>query len=236
MRFYGSAMRSPHVQGGFREALVCDAEQAVAVPDGVSVNEAAFAEPLAVCLHAAARAGSLLGRRVLVTGSGPIGALMVMAARRAGAAEIVATDILDAPLALVRRVGADRVINISGRPDGLHAYEREKGVFDVAFEASGSAAALVAALPVVRPRGVIVQLGNTAEAHLPILAIVAKEIELRGSFRFHEEFATAARFIAERLVDVRPLLTEIVPLAEATRAFELAVDKSRSMKVQLAFA
>jgi len=73
MRFYGSAMRTPHVQGGFREFLVCDAAQAVPVPDHVSVNEAAFAEPLAVCLHAVSRAGPLLGRRVLVTGSGPIG-------------------------------------------------------------------------------------------------------------------------------------------------------------------
>lgn len=87
----------------------------------------------------------------------------------------------------------------------------------------------------MRPRGVVVQIGNTAEATLPMMTLVAKEIDLRGSFRFHGEFATAARFIAERLVDVRPLLSEVVPLAEATRAFELAADKSRSIKVQLGF-
>lgn len=86
MRFYGSAMRTPHVQGGFRDALVCEAGQAVALPDGVSVHEAAFSEPLAVCLHAVNRAGPLLGKRVLVTGSGPIGLLTVMAARRRSSA------------------------------------------------------------------------------------------------------------------------------------------------------
>ena len=103
MRFYGSAMRFPHVQGGFREVLVCDAAQAVPVPATMSAAQAAFAEPFAVCLHAVNRAGPLLGKRVLVTGAGPIGALTVIAARRAGALEIVATDVADAPLAAAKR-------------------------------------------------------------------------------------------------------------------------------------
>jgi L-idonate 5-dehydrogenase len=87
MRFYGSAMRFPHVQGGFREVLVCDDTQAVPVPATMSAAKAAFAEPFAVCLHAVNRAGPLLGKRVLVTGAGPIGALTVIAARRAGAVQ-----------------------------------------------------------------------------------------------------------------------------------------------------
>src|SRR3954463_15352126 len=77
MRFYGSAMRFPHVQGGFREVLVGDDTQAVPVPATMSAAKAAFAEPFAVCLHAVNRAGPLLGKRVLVTGAGPIGALTV---------------------------------------------------------------------------------------------------------------------------------------------------------------
>src|SRR3984893_2401603 len=109
--FYGSAMRFPHVQGGFCEALVCDAAQAVPVPPAMSAAQAAFAEPFAVCLHAVNRAGPLLGKRVLITGAGPIGALTVIAARRAGALEIVATDVADAPLAAARKVGADMTVN-----------------------------------------------------------------------------------------------------------------------------
>jgi L-idonate 5-dehydrogenase len=95
MRFYGSAMRFPHVQGGFREMLVCRESQAHVVAEGTSLAEAAMAEPLAVSLHGTRRAGSLLGKRVLVSGSGPIGALTAIAARRGGAAEIVMTDIAD---------------------------------------------------------------------------------------------------------------------------------------------
>ncbi len=235
MRFFGSAMRFPHVQGGFRETLTCAAEQAVPVPDHVSPAEAAFAEPLAVCLHAVRRAGPLLGARVLVTGAGPIGALLVAAARRAGAAEIAVTDVLDPPLAIARRVGADRAVNVQTDPDGLADYAPDKGRFDVMFEAAGSAATLLAGLQVVRPRGTIVLVGQGAEATLPMSQIVTKELELRGTFRFGEEFALAVGFIADGLIDVKPLLTEVVPVGEARRAFELASDKSRSMKVQLAF-
>jgi L-idonate 5-dehydrogenase len=233
MRFYGSAMRFPHVQGGFRELLVCDESQAV--PADMPAERAAFAEPLSVCLHAARQAGPLLGQRVLVTGAGPIGALCVMVARQAGAGEIVATDLLDEPLALVRRVGADRTLNMRAEPDALAGYGRDKGYFDVALECSGSGPALAGAIGAVRPGGTIVQVGiGGGETAVALNVLVAKEISLRGTFRFHEEFAWAVRLLGAGL-DVGPLLTERVPLAEAGRAFALASDRAQAMKVQLAF-
>ncbi|MBV9701460.1 MAG: L-idonate 5-dehydrogenase [Methylobacteriaceae bacterium] len=235
MRFYGSAMRFPHVQGAFRQMLVCDAAQLVPVPDRVSAGEAACAEPLAVCLHAVRRAGDLLGKRLLIIGAGPIGTLILLAARRAGAGEVVVTDIVDAPLALAGRMGADATINTASEPDGLSPFERNKGAFDVLFEASGSAKALNSTLAALRPRAVIVQVGLGGEALLPMNTIVAKEFDLRGAFRFHAEFATAVGFIAARLIDVRPLITQTVPLSEAVRGFELAGDRTRAMKVQLSF-
>ena len=236
MLFYGSAMRFPHVQGGFRDVLVCDETQAVPVPPAMSAAQAAFAEPFAVCLHAVNRAGPLLGKRVLVTGAGPIGALTVIAARRAGALEIVATDVADAPLAAAKRVGADATVNVS-EPGALARYEADKGYFDVMFEASGNEKALAGALPAVRPIGIVVQIGIAGHGmNLPMNVVVAKEIELRGTFRFHEEFALAVALIGGGLVDVMPLLTETIPLSDANEAFALAADRSRAMKVQLTFA
>jgi len=235
MRFYGSAMRFPHVQGGFRDALVCADAQAVPVPPAMSAAQAAFAEPFAVCLHAVNRAGPLLGKRVLVTGAGPIGALTVIAARRAGALEIVTTDIAAAPLVAARTVGADTTVNVS-EDDALARYQADKGYFDVMFEASGNAKALAGGLAVVHPQGVIVQIGIAGgEMSVPMNMVVAKEIELRGTFRFHEEFALAVALIGGGLVDVMPLLTETIPLAQANEAFALAADRSKAMKVQLAF-
>ena len=93
MRYYGSAMRTPHVQGAFRQQIVVEQWQAHRLADSVSDGEGAMAEPLSVALHAVRRAGPLLGKRVLVTGCGPIGALAIVAARRAGASHIVATDV-----------------------------------------------------------------------------------------------------------------------------------------------
>ena len=234
MRFYGSAMRMPHVGGGFREVLVCAEVQAVPVPPGLPLEHAAFAEPLAVCLHAVNQAGPMLGRRVLVTGCGPIGALAIMAARHAGAAEVVATDLADAPLAVARRIGADLAVNVAREPGGLDRFAADKGWFDVVIEASGSGAALASVLAVARPGAVVVRLGIGGDAALPMNVVTAKEIELRGSFRFDAEFAVAAGFIASGAIDVAPLLTEVVPLDDAVRAFELAGDRSRAMKVQLA--
>ncbi len=235
MRFYGSAMRIPHVQGAFRETLVCHETQAHVIADGVSFGEAAMAEPLAVTLRAARRAGALLGKRALVTGSGPIGVLAVVSARRAGAAEIVVTDVADGALRFAREIGADRTINIAAEPDALTAYGADKGAFDVMFEASANEAALRGGLDVVRPGGVIVQLGLGGEMKLPMNALVAKELELRGTFRFHEEFGLAVELIGKRLVDVKPLISATLPFTRAKEAFELTNDRSQSMKVQLAF-
>lgn len=235
MRFYGSAMPMPHIQGAFRQRLVAEAWQCHKVADGVSVNEAAFAEPLAVTLHAVNRAGSLLGKRVLVTGSGPIGALAIIAARAHGAVEIVATDVMDAVLVKAREVGADRTINVATHGGELDAYSANKGYFDVHFEASGNERAVRSGLEVLRPRGVLVQLGLGGDVSIPQNLVVAKEIEMRGTFRFHEEFGLAVDLINRRKVDVKPLLSGIYGLDQATTAFEAAGDRSRSMKVQISF-
>ena len=87
MRFYGSAMPFPHIQGAFSEQLIIEGYQAHPIADHLSLSEAALAEPLSVGLHAIQRAGSVLGKQVLVTGCGPIGSLLIGALRRAGAAQ-----------------------------------------------------------------------------------------------------------------------------------------------------
>jgi L-idonate 5-dehydrogenase len=235
MRFYGSAMPFPHIQGAFREVLVADASQCVDA-SGLTPGEAAMAEPLAVTLHATGRAGGMLGKRVLVTGCGPIGVLSILAARRAGAAEIVATDLSDFTLALAKKVGADRVINTGAETEALAGYGAEKGYFDVLYECTGVAAALAGGIAALRPRGVILQLGLGGDMSLPMMAITAKELELRGSFRFHPEFAVGIGLMQKGLIDVKPLITHTVGLDRAEDAFKLASDRSQAMKAQIVFS
>ena len=188
-----------------------------------------------MALHAVRRAGSLLGKSVLVTGCGPIGALVVIAARRAGATHIVVTDVGALPLRTAMKVGADETINVAERPDALAAFGTDKGSFDVLFEASGNERALRGAFDALRPRGIIVQVGLGDEMTLPINTIVAKEFDLRGAFRFHEEFAVAVELLNKKLVDVKPLISATLSYRDAGRAFALAADRSQAMKVLLDF-
>ncbi|WP_102108927.1 L-idonate 5-dehydrogenase [Oceaniglobus roseus] len=235
MRFYGSAMPFPHIQGAFRQMLVADAAQC-APAAGLTPGEAAMAEPLAVCLHATRQAGEMLGKRVLVTGCGPIGLLCILAARRAGAAEIVATDLSDFTLGIAAANGADTVLNVARDPEALAPWQAEKGRFDVLMECTGAAVALAAAVPAMKPGGTIVQVGMGGDMTLPVQAITAKELSLKGSFRFHPEFFTGVELLRKGLIDVKPLISHTLPLAEADAAFRLAGDRAQAMKVQIAFA
>jgi L-idonate 5-dehydrogenase len=235
MRYYGSAMRFPHVQGAFSQMLVVDAVHCHAFSAGTSASEAAFAEPLSVAVHAIHRAGEMMGKRVLVTGTGPIGALVVAVAKLHGALEVVATDIVDEALTRARAVGADRTVNVASDADALAPYAAGKGYFDVVVEASGNEQALRNALDLIRPRGRLIQLGLGGEVSIPQNQIVAKEIELCGSFRFHEEFAWAVALIGAKRIPLEPLLTGVYPLEEAVAAFEAAGDRRHAMKVQLSF-
>jgi L-idonate 5-dehydrogenase len=132
-------------------------------------------------------------------------------------------------------MGADRTINVARDADKLTPYAADKGTFDVLFEASGNSQALISALDVVRPGGIIVQVGLGGTVALPVNTIVAKELQLRGTFRFHEEYALAVDLMGRGLIDVKPLITATLPMERAVEAFELAGDRANAMKVQLAF-
>jgi L-idonate 5-dehydrogenase len=235
MRFYGSAMRTPHVDGGFRQTLVCEADHAVPVPDALTVGDAAFAEPVAVCLHAAGRAGSLLGKKILVSGAGPIGMILALVARAAGAGWISVSDLIDQPLRRIAELGVDETINAAVDADRLAAHAEGKDAFDVVFEASGSAQAVVSALDLIKPRGTVVCVGQGARPEINISTIVTKEINMIGAFRFDEEFRMAVDYIARNRAQIRGLLTATVPASDPMPAFDLAADKTRSVKVHLQF-
>jgi L-idonate 5-dehydrogenase len=235
MRFYGSAMPFPHIQGAFREKIVANANQCVKA-NGLTAGEAAMGEPLSVCLHGVRRAGEMLGKKILITGSGPIGTLCVLAARAAGAAEIIVTDLEDAALAYATKVGADKVINMAKASADLDQYKAGKGYFDVLFECSGAAPALAAGISTMRPRGVVMQLGLGGDMTVPMQALTAKELDLRGSFRFHEEFEIAVRLMQQKQIDVRPLISHTVKLDDAIKGFEIAGDRTQAMKAQIEFS
>ena len=233
MKFLGSASLFPHVQGMFREYFVMGERQCYPVAGDVSLGELAFAEPLAVALHGINRGGDLLGKSVLITGAGTIGCLTVIAARLAGAAKVTVTDVLDRPLAQARAVGAD--VTLRADRDGAAL---AKPQFDLAYEVSGNFGALKTCVAAVKRGGVVVQVGTLPHEPLPFVVndLMAKELDLRGAFRWGIEFDWAVEYLAARRVDVRPLLSGQFPLQDAVAAFHAAADKNTSTKVQVVAA
>jgi len=234
MRFFGSAMYFPHVDGGFTRFKVVDTAQCIPYAADASEQVMAFAEPLAVAIHAAHQAGDLQGKRVFISGVGPIGCLIISAVKTLGAAEIVCADISPRSLEMAQQMGATQIVNAaSGDFTGWMA---DKGYFDVTFEASGHPASLQRCLEVVCARGTVVQVGmGGAFPDFPLMTLIAKEINLTGSFRFTHEFNTAVEWLAQGVINPLPLYSGEYPLQDIDAALQFASDKTRAAKVQLTF-
>ncbi len=233
MFFLGSASVFPHAQGMFRERFVMGEAQLTPITEPeISLGEIACAEPLSIGLHAVHRAGPMLGERVLITGAGTIGAMCTMAARLAGAAHITVCDVHDRALELARTVGADAVL----RADRIQPEDVADSA-DVAIEAAGSSAALMTCLGAAKRGARIIQVGTLPdELPFPANRVMQRELDYRGVFRAHLAFDWAVQAIRSRRVDVRPLITAQLPLSESRAAFELALDKTQSTKVQVVAA
>jgi len=143
------------------------------------------------------------------------------------------SDVLDRPLAQAREVGADRTIR-ADRESGALATPQ----FDVAFEVSGSFAALKGCVAAAKKGARIVQVGTLPHEPLPFVVneLMAKELDLCGAFRWGIEFDWAVAYLSSRRIDVRPLISGQFPLRDAVKAFELAKDKTQSTKVQVVCA
>ncbi|AZZ50246.1 L-idonate 5-dehydrogenase [Rathayibacter rathayi] len=229
--YLGSAARMPHTQGAFARHAVLPARMLRQLPPGLWLREAALAEPASVAWHAVSRAGAVSGRRALVIGSGPIGALIVAVLKRAGAAEIVAVDLAEEPLAIARAVGATRTIRATDA-DAI-----AEVAADVVFESSGSPRGLMSAVRGAARGCTVVMVGLLPSGEQPALISLAitRELRLIGSFRFVDELDEVLAALADGSLEVEPVVTQVLPLERAVEAFELARDASRSSKVLLDF-
>lgn len=228
VRYSGSAAFDPHTDGGFSQLVVVRAEQLRAIPNGVSTQHGALAEPFAVSLHAVTRLGDVTGREVLVNGCGPIGSLAVAALRWRGAGRVVAADLQRSSLDVATAMGADDVRDLSAG-DALPADA------ELVIEASGAPGALGGVLRATARGGRLVQVGNLPGSPTPAALgdLVTREITWVGSYRFVDEIDEALTAMAGG-IDLSPVITHTFPLADAAEAFAVAGDRnSGSSKVLL---
>jgi L-idonate 5-dehydrogenase len=232
--FMGSASKKPHMQGGFSTYFDAIPEQCHPLGPATPFEAGALAEPLAVCLHAVSQAGNVSGQRIAIQGSGPIGLLIMLAARSKGADDITLIDIADMPLELGRKLGARSVSNVRTDPHAIVDFSRNNP-FDIVFEVTGTPVGFTNAQSIARRGGTIVQIGNLpgGQQTVQISAIMGKELKLRGSFRFGREFAEACDLINAQQVDVLSIVTGRDSLSNAPQAFEAAQERQKHLKLVL---
>lgn len=234
MRFFGSASCDPHINGGFEEFVTVPAANCLPVPPALSWGEAAMIEPLSVAVHAVQRAGIIAGQAVLVTGGGTIGQLVALVARAFGAARVVLSDIAAGPRQFAVERGADAALDGLAADFAAAAQALCPSGFDVVIEASGAAPALAQALFAARRGGTIVQVGTLpATVTLPLNMVMARELNLIGSFRFTDAFGMALDLVGSGRIDIKPLISAVFPLAGLQAAMDRALTRDRVIKVQI---
>ncbi len=212
------------------------------IPDNLSTTEAAFTEPLAVALHAVNTSDAQPGQKVVVYGAGPIGLGAVISLKSKGIEDILVIDLSDYRLELARQMGAKATHNpVSGKTkdflsENCGAYTGLGGGIDidVFIDAAGVAPAFDEMMLLAR-HGSIITVVAMHKNPLPVSLdnVVAKQLQIRGSIGYPNEFGDALNILARDDVDVSALITHQYPLADFHQAFEQSLDANTSGKVMI---
>nr|WP_296765920.1 L-idonate 5-dehydrogenase [Rhodococcus sp. (in: high G+C Gram-positive bacteria)] len=229
--YLGSAAHFPHTEGAFATHSVLPSRMLRPLPDGLDFVTAAIAEPAAVAWHAVGRAGDVAGKKALVVGCGPIGALVVAVLKRAGAESITAVDLHPFPRSIAEKMGATSTLDAADS-DAIAAIDA-----DVVVECSGNRFGLESAIRGATRGGRVVLLGllPTGMQPAPLSLVITRELELTGSFRFNSEIDDVLAALADGSLDARAVVTHTYPVTDALEAFAVAKDSAHSGKVLLEF-
>jgi threonine dehydrogenase-like Zn-dependent dehydrogenase len=218
--------------GAFAPWVRVPARNCVPVPDGLSDELAALAEPLSISMQALRVAGDVAGRRVLVMGPGTIGQGIAVLARRGGAAQVVVTGRDDAArFAALRRMGFDALADVADKPLAEATAPHTRGEsFDLVFEATGVPETITEALALLRRDGIVVVTGIHARPlALDLTTLVRRQQQLRGSFRPPEsDWPQALALMGEIGELMSPMVSHVLPLSQALEGFALAHGKQAS--------
>ena len=210
VRFFAT----PPIDGAFATHVVIASDFAHDVPDAVDDDEAALIEPLAVALWAVRKAAVGIGDRVLVSGAGPVGLLVLQVARAAGA-EVRVSDVSAERRSVATELGATRIIDPLTEPLPTDT--------TVLIECSGVSSAIRAGITALAPAGRAVLVGMSADGDvtLPLDVIQSREIALTGTFRYAHQYPDAIELAATGRVNLRRLVTSVHALGDVHTALLL---------------
>ena len=221
--------------GAMREYLTWPTMCLYPLPGSITDVDGAMLEPLGVAIHSVDLGKLQTGMTVSVFGCGPIGLLVLQAARAAGATRLIATDKLPHRLEAARKVGATDVIQATGGNETAEvlAATNNRGV-DVAFEAAGENEAVETAIETVKPGGTVVLIGIPSDDWTAFSASTArrKGVTIKLCRRMKFTYPRAIKLVEIGLVDVRSLVTHNLTLDESKEAY-LTAQRRDGIKVVL---
>ncbi|MBN8188042.1 NAD(P)-dependent alcohol dehydrogenase [Salipiger thiooxidans] len=215
---------TPPVHGCLAPEVIHPAAFTYKLPDAVSFAEGAMVEPFAIGVQAELRARIQPGDTAVVTGAGPIGMMVALAALAGGCARVIVADLAQPKLDIIAAYDGIETVNIreTPLPEAVAAATDGWGA-DVVFECSGAAPAILAMHELARPGGAIVLVGMPVDpVPVDIVGLQAKELRVETVFRYANVYDRAIALMASGKVDLKPLISASIPFADSIAGFDRA--------------
>lgn len=216
--------------GGLTKKINVRSDMVIKVPDSISDNEVAMVEPTAVGLHGVNLANIKIGDKVLVVGGGIIGLVSALFAKKAGASYVAVSEPNMARAMKALELG---VIDEYFNPLNDMEKMSQKG-FDVVLECCGNEPAVTSALMTVKPGGIVVLVGVSAQPiNVPTVIAVMHELTVKGAIAYTiDEFKTCIDLINNKEIDVMKFVSEVTSLENVQSSYEkLTSNESDAIKI-----
>lgn len=217
---------TPPYDGNLTKYYAHAADYCYKLPDHVTMEEGALLEPLSVGVHACRRADVSIGSTVLILGAGPIGLVTLLVAKSMGATDITITDIAANRLEIAAAMGANHTILIeptNTEQQNVQLVHACMGAPDKTIDCSGAESTARLAILATKSGGCVVLVGmGAAESKLPLCDGLVREVDIRGVFRYCNDYPAALALVASGSVDVKKLVTHHFDITETAKAFETA--------------
>lgn len=221
--------------GTASEYFAVDASKVTPLPDGLTYDEGAMIEPLAVTVHAAKRFPELSGAKVAILGCGPIGILLAQSCKALGAAQVLITDISDYRLELAAKCGVDFAVNTRERDFGevmVECFGPDKA--DVIYDCAGNDTTMGQAIRYARKGSTIILVAVFDRmASVDLAVLNDHELDLNTTMMYrHEDYLDAIRLISEQKIQLKPLMSRHFAFRDYKKAYEyIDANRERTMKV-----
>ena len=221
-------MATPPIDGAYVEYVAWPADFVFRLPDNMTYDHGALMEPLAVGMHAVRRSRLKSGEPVIILGAGTIGLVTLLAAKAAGAGEIIVADLEDVRLRMAQKLGATKIINASQENTLEVVKDLTQGFgMEVVFETAGSVPTTQQTIALAARGGRIVWVGLAGQDTfpMPVLAAIDKEVDIMGIFRYANVYPYAIQLVSTGRINIDPLVTHRYGLNQVTEALNVAYER-----------